>query len=407
MASAFPPKYTQAMMAGQGLAGLVVALAAMFTTLAGPDDTSCTASAATISGATNKLDRLKTADAYSAAQLFTSSACSSYSVDWSTLVYFTIAVAVLLGCIATYPVLERLPLTTFYMQPCGVNASQGGEVTICSAAKTGDSHHRHSCGQNSIPRSGNCASVTEIGQLDSMHHRLVEQRSPSRSPRPLLSPGKPLSDGNTVLWDQDDCEGGEESGSAGARNGTVTGDGARPMLRIRSKLAPIAEYAFAVFMVFAVTLSIFPGATSEIVSSRRCLPGRARFFSDDIFMLFSFVSFNTFDFLGRLAAGAKSVIAPKHLPHAAVMRLVFVPLFLACRSENSRLSQWLSADAFPLMLMPVFAMTSGYVGSLSMMAGSQKGPFAGTAMVLSLSAGLLAGSLLSFVVLFVTTGKMI
>ncbi|CAN0442063.1 unnamed protein product, partial [Scytosiphon promiscuus] len=35
MASAFPPRYTQAMMAGQGLAGLAVALAGLFTTLAG------------------------------------------------------------------------------------------------------------------------------------------------------------------------------------------------------------------------------------------------------------------------------------------------------------------------------------------------------------------------------------
>lgn len=415
MASAFPPKYTQAMMAGQGLAGLVVALAALFTTLAGPDDSSCLESAATISGATNKLDQLKATDAYSTSQIFTSAAggevesstCSSYSVDWSTFVYFTIAVAVLLGCIATYPVLERLPLTVFYMQPSSVDTPRGEDVTTCSATKTMDGHNERSYRHNSMPTNGSRASVTDSGQLVSMHHRLVEQRSPSRLPRSLLSPGKPLSDGHTVLLDQDEWEGSEESGSVGGYNGTVTDGGARPVLRLRGKLAPIAEYAFAVFMVFAVTLSIFPGATSEIVSSRRCLPGRARFFSDDIFMLFSFVSFNTFDFLGRLAAGARSVIAAKHLPYAAIMRLVFIPLFLACRSENSRLPQWLSADAFPVILMPVFAMTSGYVGSLSMMAGSQKGPFAGTAMVLSLSAGLLAGSLLSFLVLFVTTGKMI
>ncbi|CAN0599862.1 unnamed protein product [Laminaria digitata] len=53
--------------------------------------------------------------------------------------------------------------------------------------------------------------------------------------------------------------------------------------------------------------------------------------------------------------------------------------------------------------MPAFAFTNGYVSSLSMMAGSQGGPWAGTAMVLFLSAGLFAGSSLSFLVLFAST----
>ncbi|CAM9876841.1 unnamed protein product, partial [Ectocarpus sp. 12 AP-2014] len=91
------------------------------------------------------------------------------------------------------------------------------------------------------------------------------------------------------------------------------------------------------------------------------------------------------------------------LPTASVSRLVFVPLMLACRSEHSRFRDWLSADVFPLTLMPLFAFTNGYVGSLSMMAGSQLGAWAGTAMVLFLSGGLLAGSLLSFLVLFAST----
>ncbi|CAN0475789.1 unnamed protein product, partial [Scytosiphon promiscuus] len=171
----------------------------------------------------------------------------------------------------------------------------------------------------------------------------------------------------------------------------------------RAKLAPVSRYAFAVFFVFTVTLSVFPGATSEIESSRRCQPGRPRFFAGDVFTLFSFVSFNAFDLLGRVAAGAPVVLPKAWLPAASLSRIVFIPLLLSCRSQHSRFRYWLSADAFPLSIMPAFAFTNGYVSSLSMMAGSQSGAWAGTAMVLCLSAGLFAGASLSFLVFFAST----
>lgn len=419
MASAFPPRYTQAMMAGQGLAGLVVALAGIFTTLAGPDDKSCVEPDSLVDA---DLDQLAVDSFYPRREMtqqqgppnlaemaaiddvvFRSSAefsaCAPYSADWSTLVYFTIAVTVLLGCMASYPVLERLPVTTYYMQP----DAMGG---IASSVKTppgnggGVGSGCGSCGNNSNWRTcgGGSSNSAVLSPVASMHRRLVERHSPG-----LLSPGKPLSDGDTILLHEDE-ENGDESNGGGCAVATADNDVRSTFRKLRNNLAPISKYAFSVFMVFAVTLSVFPGATSEVTSSRRCQPGRARFFAGDIFVLFSFVSFNAFDFMGRLAAGASIVMPAGWLPSASILRLAFVPLFLACRSEKSRLRQWLSADAYPLIIMPLFAVTNGYVGSLSMMAGSQKGAWASTAMVLFLSSGLLVGSLLSFLVLFVSTG---
>lgn len=426
MASAFPPRYTQAMMAGQGLAGLVVALAGIFTTLAGPDDKLCSEPASLVyadldqlvgdfyphggmtlqQGQVNKAEMAAAVDGVLFGSPTDFSTCGKYSADMSTLVYFTVAVAVLLGCMATYPVLERLPLTTFYVQldvmggivsrsekaPSG---NDRGGCSCCGSRKNTSSWH--TCDSNNI----NNGAVTNTSSVDSMHRRLVERCSPD-----LLSPGKPTSDGDTTLLEEDETIGGDESNEGGRRHPVAVGDGdVRSMLgELRRQLAPISRYSFSVFLVFAVTLSIFPAATSEIVSSRRCLPGRARFFADDIFVLFSFVSFNTFDFVGRLAAGASIVMPASWLPTASTLRLVFVPLFLACRSQKSRLHQWLRADVYSLTIMPLFAVTNGYVGSLSMMAGSQKGAWAGTAMVLFLSFGLLVGSLLSFLVLYITTG---
>lgn len=192
----------------------------------------------------------------------------------------------------------------------------------------------------------------------------------------------------------------------------------------RNKLAPISRYGFSVFFCFVVSISMYPAATSEIISRRRCSPGSSRFFSDDIFTLFSFVSYNAFDLLGRLAVSggtggvgnsdgivAKIVVIPESwLPLAALSRLALAPLLLACRTTRSSqnllmgpwgwLRSWMSSsDIFPLTVIPLFGFTNGFLVSLSMMGGSQRGAWAGAAMVVCLSFGLLVGSLMSFVVL--------
>lgn len=425
MASALPPKFTQAMMAGQGLAGLVVALAGIFTTLAGRDDISCEFPSEMNdlgqdgpamdslhfphrNAILQQQGQLVVGDSNmgSLAEVRTSTtltACTPYSSDVSTLVYFTIAVAVLMGCMVSFPVLERLPLTIFYVQPgvSGVGQSsnhftklgdgdEGQDGDGCGSGgdandTSSDWHVRGSISES--------ATVIDVSPESTMHQRLVQ---PSRPP--VLFSSKSLSDRDAVVLEEDE-QGGDDRRQAIA----ITNDSA--LGELRAKLAPISSYAFATFFTFMVTLSVFPGITSQIVSSRQCLRGRARFFATDVFVLFSFVSFNTFDFLGRIATGARVVIPLDWLPAASMIRLIFVPLFLVCRLPSSRLPEWLSADRYPLILMPLFAFTNGYVGSLSMMAGSQHGPWEGTAMVLFLNTGLLAGSSLSFLMLFITTGQ--
>lgn len=409
MASAFPPRYTQAMMAGQGLAGLAVALAGLFTTLAGPDDQSCIvdptatvrnhdSSSSSTSSSTGDGTFTDHHPARQAGVLALddgdgpvgSLSCAPYARDWGTLVYFGVAVVVLLGCMLTYPLLERLPVTAFYTR--GGGDEDGGAA---ESVNGGDVHEvgGKDGGWLGVGHTAAVSSSSSPTGSSSMYRRLVDDTPPLR----LLALEKPLSDSDAYERGEEG-EGPKGNGPVAVNIATAAGvDG------LRSRLAPISRYAFAVFMVFAVTLSVFPGATSEIVSSRQCRPGRSRFFAGDVFVMFSFVSFNAFDLLGRLAAGLARAIPYGWLPTASVSRSVFIPLLLACRSENSRFRNWLSADAFPLVLMPLFAFTNGYVSSLSMMAGSQKGAWAGTAMVLFLNGGLLAGSLLSFVVLYAST----
>ena len=388
MASAFPPRYTQAMMAGQGLAGLTVALAGLFTTLAGPDDRSCIPGFDPLTNASRRQADLFTNHLLvQALEAPLESSCVAYTRDWSTLVYFGIAVLILVGCVLSYPVLERLPLAAFYTSAVG-NDVEHIEVQNTSEDDINGGDNRNSGGSW---LAGRAATVTPSSPGSSMYRRLVET-----PPVPLSLVGKPLSDSEAFNK--------EEKEERRRDDVAVYNDHATTTLNgFRAKLAPISRYAFAVFFTFTVTLSVFPGATSEIESSRQCRSGRSRFFAGDVFTMFSFVSFNAFDLLGRLAAGAAVVLPKAWLPAASLSRIVFIPLLLSCRSQHSRFRYWLSADAFPLSIMPAFAFTNGYVSSLSMMAGSQSGAWAGTAMVLFLSAGLLAGSSMSFLVLFAST----
>lgn len=401
-------------MAGQGLAGLAVALAGLFTTLAGPDDQSCIVDLdgmiSTARATSNSDSNEGYKDSFPERQAryvgspawdgsLTGSSCAAYTRDWSTLVYFGVAVMVLLGCMLTYPCLQRLPLTAFYTRTgacVGDDCDEDVATTERSSGGISDEGGRNDDGWLDVGRAA-VSSSSPSPSGSSMYRRLVDT-----PPLQLGHLEKPPSDSAMYVRREEEEEaskrdaavvvnGGNFMGSATARDG------------LRARLAPISRYAFAVFLVFTVTLSVFPGATSEIVSSRKCEPGRSRFFAGDVFVMFSFVSFNAFDLFGRLAAGLAVALPYDYLPAASFWRLLFVPLFLACRSENSRVPNGLSADVFPLILMPLFAFTNGYMGSLSMMAGSQKGAWAGTAMVLFLNGGLLAGSLLSFVVLLAST----
>ena len=388
MVSAFPPRYTQAMMVGQALAGLTVSLSGLFTTLAGPDDQSCIVDL--VKDTAISLETISSgADGWQAPDDSPLSSCSAYTRDWSTLVYFGVAAVLLLGCKLTYPHLARLPLTTYYC---------GGEVAVVDnggveSTEKGDMDRASSTGRWLGTGRPTAVSSPAVGPKESSMYRRVVESPPLR----LLSLDKLLSD--ATAYDEVEVRGGQQADRLVAVSSIETTSGVGG---IRSRLTPISRYAFTVFVSSVITLSVFPGATSEIVSSRKCEPGRSRFFAGDVFVMFSFVSFNAFDVLGRVAAGLSLGLPDRWLPTAAVSRLMFVPLFLACSSENSRFPNWLSADVFPLVLMPLFSFTNGYLCSVSMMAGSQKGGWAGTAMVLFLNAGLVAGSLLSFVVLFAT-----
>ena len=192
----------------------------------------------------------------------------------------------------------------------------------------------------------------------------------------------------------------------------------------------------SVCLCFAVTLSVFPGVTSEILSSsnldnKRCPANISRFFGAGVWQSVFFLLFNGGDTIGRLLAALKQCVPKKYVFVVSLSRVVFIPLFLMCNvvattptvTPNSTahgehmlpmlhdggvLGQhvdprlgFFSADYWPIVFMCLMSVSNGYVASLEMMNGPGLVPDgqqsrAGTIMAFFLVLGLVLGSVGSF-----------
>ena len=79
----------------------------------------------------------------------------------------------------------------------------------------------------------------------------------------------------------------------------------------------LGRHCFSVCFVFLITLSVFPGITSEIRSKHnlenaRC-PKAGRFYGAGVWQAMFFLLFNGGDTIGRLLAAARQCINPQYV----------------------------------------------------------------------------------------------
>ena len=211
-------------------------------------------------------------------------------------------------------------------------------------------------------------------------------------------------------------------------------------------LGKMAHSVFAAFLVFFVTLAVFPGITTDIIPMRQAdsydsassKSNTDATLWEQLWLPLSFLNFNLFDFMGRAIAsrfdGSRQHIFsdPRVFSGLALARLVFLPLFLLCNykvdahvdvhragavpeSESAPgpegfgqqhhpahgIPVIFDADVYPIAFMTFLGLTNGFVASLAMMQGPcsskpTERTAAGTVMVTGLTAGLTLGSLSSF-----------
>ncbi|XP_065911440.1 equilibrative nucleoside transporter 1-like [Dysidea avara] len=167
-------------------------------------------------------------------------------------------------------------------------------------------------------------------------------------------------------------------------------------------------YAISVFMIFAVTLSVFPAVLTNIrsVSYQKKNP-EDHPWSDCLFVpLTCFLVFNTGDLVGRIIP--QWIIWPRNkyaILVLALCRSAFIPLFLMCYHKDANKDDVIfRSDIFPVAFNAVLSVSNGYLATLCMVlapraVNSRSAESASAIMTFFLSSGLTVGAFLSFVML--------
>ncbi|KAH9927120.1 nucleoside transporter-domain-containing protein [Epithele typhae] len=171
-----------------------------------------------------------------------------------------------------------------------------------------------------------------------------------------------------------------------------------------------ATFNFAVAYVFVVTLAVFPPITVSVTSTNPAVHPL-------VFTAVHFLMFNLGDFGGRTLCSFPRlhVWSARRLALLALLRTLFVPLFLLCNVQwgagaGAARSPVISSDAAFMLLMLLFGGSSGYVSSMCMMAApslahnprlggrAEDVDVAATVASFFLVGGLAVGSVVSFAV---------
>ncbi len=173
-----------------------------------------------------------------------------------------------------------------------------------------------------------------------------------------------------------------------AINGGGGGAAADNGVSLRTILPQIWQMAFVVFLIFFVTLSLFPGITSELTSVKASLN------DGEWFGIIMIGLFDAGDLIGRTIPNWPRFIIRNELVITvlAVLRVVFLPLFIAAARHDTIFTN----DFYPVLIMIGFAISNGYLGTVAMMAAVDKvtakeKELTGTGMVFFLTIGLTSG----------------
>ncbi|KAK2588719.1 hypothetical protein KPH14_001609 [Odynerus spinipes] len=159
---------------------------------------------------------------------------------------------------------------------------------------------------------------------------------------------------------------------------------------------------FNTFIVFCVTLTLFPSVQSDIKRSYEdfTVP------SDYYISVMCFLTFNVTAMIGSSIASAVQWPSEKYLVIPIILRVLYIPLFLFCNYQPAGTSRYLPVyidnDWVYLVIGITMGLSHGYLSSIAMMYCSrtiepQYASIAGMFGAASLVTGIFTGILFSFV----------
>jgi solute carrier family 29 (equilibrative nucleoside transporter), member 4 len=162
-------------------------------------------------------------------------------------------------------------------------------------------------------------------------------------------------------------------------------------LEERIKVArAIFPYMTCIALAYCVTLSLYPGLESEIISCnlKTWMP---------VLLMFTF---NFADVIGKLLAAVPYAWSRRQLILMSTLRALLIPLLLLCVAP--RKNPTISGELAPFIFTSALGISNGLAGSLPMLMAPQKvaaplKEMTGNIMTISYMSGLTVGSLVGYV----------
>jgi solute carrier family 29 (equilibrative nucleoside transporter), member 1/2/3 len=147
-------------------------------------------------------------------------------------------------------------------------------------------------------------------------------------------------------------------------------------------------YGLAIFILYVVTLSIFPGFITEDVHSQ---------ILKDWYPILLIFSYNLFDLIGKCLTSLYLLENAKFAIGASYARLLFLPLYYACLHGP----KFFRTEIPVTIVTCLLGLTNGYLTSVLLILGPkrvelQHSETAGIVLVLFLVTGLATGSIVSW-----------
>lgn len=153
-------------------------------------------------------------------------------------------------------------------------------------------------------------------------------------------------------------------------------------------LCRVKWFGFGIFMIYMVTLSIFPGYITEDVHSD---------YFKDWYPIILITAYNVFDLIGKVLPAICPMENQNIAVGASIGRLLFFPLYLGCIHGP----EFFRSEIPVTVITCLLGLTNGYFTSVLFMLAPKSVPIqhaemAGISTVLFLGLGLVGGSVVSW-----------
>lgn len=254
--------------------------------------------------------------------------CIPYrKADWSMFLYFFLGSAVLVACLVGFSYIDRFRATAAveYETVLGTDAASSPDASPRIGLELHVGHQQRKSDQREA-------------RDDDQQRVTVDSLFMSRS-EDIISSGRNDHDGVMFLTDPD------------------------PANETAAVWRHVRGPAICIFMTFFVTLSLFPGWTSELRSVHQC---RSRFrLANDMYVPFGFLLFNAGDLTGRLLLAAMPLeripSLSMKLVVASCLRCLFFPILFLCNGGSNLDRFHIESDLYSETVQFAFATSNGFL----------------------------------------------